>query len=256
MLEVNMTNFAACADLQAAVKATKGRFHVWINGVPPAAIANPGPAVASAVALALQLGVDGFSIDDEYDCAPRSTLKNFTSWVGFIDELATGLHTEKLELSAAVQAMFGIQDVEYKPTCSPQDDPSCSQACNKAPYTYKNEPKVAALMSHSKIDRWLEMDTYYFGTGRFLNSLDWYAENVALDKLGVAVMNRNDISQDGYLARFHAIERSGADWLNLFILPAAEVWLPYLRRWKTGCAGCGAQPVLGCYDLSVKCGAY
>ena len=49
--------------------------------------------------------------------------------------------------------MFGIQDVEYKPTCSPQDDPSCSQACNKAPYTYKNEPKVAALMSHSKIDR-------------------------------------------------------------------------------------------------------
>lgn len=67
--------------------------------MPPAAIANPGPAVASAVALALQLGVDGFSIDDEYDCAPRSTLKNFTSWVGFIDELATGLHTEKLELS-------------------------------------------------------------------------------------------------------------------------------------------------------------
>ena len=58
---------------------------------------------------------------------------------------------------------------------------------------------------------------------------------------------------DSYLARFHAIERSGADLINLFILPARDEWLPLLRRWKTRCAGCGAQTSLGCYDLGVTC---
>ena len=55
-----------------------------------------------------------------------------------------------------------------------------------------------------------------------------YTENVDLNKLGVSVMNRDDISDDGYLARFHALERSNADWLNLFILPASDVWLVFL----------------------------
>ena len=170
-------------------------------------------------------------------------------------------------------------------------------------------------MSNSSLDRWLEMDTYYFSTSRFLDALDWYANNVAKRSLGVAVMNRKDISparepppssahehahtrrfdvlppplcrcrfdvlcrrlfaaasmppplcrrrpslapvfpvrhsatkgtlvspptqsrvcavcakprrlparcpvrrQEGYLARFYALDRSGADWLNIFML--------------------------------------
>ena len=39
--------------------------------------------IASAIAAAHKHGIKGFSIDDETDCAPRSTLKNFTAWGGF-----------------------------------------------------------------------------------------------------------------------------------------------------------------------------
>lgn len=108
-------------------------------------------------------------------------------------------------------------------------------------------------MSQSYVDQWLEMDTYYSTTGRFLNTMDWYAENVATEKLGVAMMNRNDISQDGLLARFHAIDKSNVDWINIFCLPADDMFLPLLRRWKTKCSGCGVQSTLGCYDLTVPC---
>ena len=94
---------------------------------------------------------------------------------------------------------------------------------------------------------------YYFGTSRYLDALDWYTNSVALDRLGVAVMNRNDISEDGYLARFHALEKSGASWLNIFMLPASDAWLPYLRRWKTRCAGCPNAGLLSCYEPTAKC---
>lgn len=252
-LTVNATLWNACAPLHAACRKTGAKFNVWI-GAPPA-LAHVAAVVQSAVALAKQYDIDGFSIDDESDCAPRSTLARFTAWVGFINTFADGLHAGGggLTLSAAVQAMFGIQDVEYKPACMPAQSPACSQACNKAPYTYGVEPQVSHLMSNSSIDRWLEMDTYYFGTDRFLGSLDWYAKNVALEKLGVAVMNRGDISAEGYLARFHAIDTSGADWVNVFLLPASEAWLPFLKRWKTRCRGCGVNTPLGCYDLKLAC---
>ena len=108
-------------------------------------------------------------------------------------------------------------------------------------------------MSNSSMDRWLEMDTYYFSTSRYLDSLDWYAEAVSLDKLGVAVMNRKDITTEGYLARFHALDRSGANWLNLFMLPAADEWLPYLRRWKSHCKGCANHGALSCYEMELPC---
>lgn len=262
-LVVNKTVWDACAPLHAACRKTGAKFNVWI-GAPPN-LDNPEAVAKSAVALAEQYDVDGYSIDDESDCAPRSTLVRFAAWMDFINAFAKGLNTSssssgapaaagrQLTLSAAVQAMFGVQDVHYKPLCQPPDNPSCSQACNMAPYTYAPEPRVAEMMSNSSIDRWLEMDTYYFGTDRFLGALDWYASNVALGKLGVAVMNRDDISPEGYLSRFHAIDRSGANWLNVFLLPAANAWRPFLRRWKTRCAGCGANTLLGCYDLGLTC---
>ena len=100
-----------------------------------------------------------------------------------------------------------------------------------------------------------------FDTGRFLNALAWYTEALRAAEgsgviktptsLGVSMMNRDDLTADGLLARFYAIEQSGADWLNLFMLPASDVWLPYLRRWKVGCEACG---VLACFELSAPCG--
>ena len=144
--------------------------------------------------------------------------------------------------------MFGIQDVPYKPLCTPPQNPSCSQACNQAPHAYPNEPKVIELMNNSTIDRFLEMDTYYFGTARFLGALDWYTENVALNKLGVAVMNRKDISAEGLVARFHAIERSGVIELDMFIAPISSSFLEYLWKFKTACDGCTNSGVLSCWS--------
>ena len=211
---VNETVWKTCEELRQTTKDQNLTLHMWVGSVPAAAIEDPKVAkslTAAGVALAKERGFDGYSTDDESDCAPRSTLDRFAGWMKFTNTFADGLHTEGFELSAAVQAMFGIQDVSYKPLCTPPQNPSCSQACNKAPWQYTAEPRVAELMSNSSIDRWLEMDTYYFGLDRFYGALDWYSTTVAINKLGVAMMNRDDITQDGLLARWHAIEKSGAD---------------------------------------------
>lgn len=256
-IRVNETTLAACQPVRDALRQTGGAFHAWIGGVPQEALESPSvakAAVASAVAMAKTYGFDGYSIDDESDCAPRSTLQNFTAWINFMNLLGEGLHNEGLQLSAAVQAMFGIQDVPYAPRCAPASNAACSQACDKAPWEYDPNAKVVQLMSETKIDRWLEMDTYYFTTNRFLDALDWYAGALPSSKLGVSVMNRGDITPDGYIARFHALERSGADWLNIFLLPVADAWLPWVKRWKTRCQGCPNQGMLSCYEPSVDCG--
>ncbi len=259
-MSINDTIFAQCTALKQAVEAGGGEFHVWTNAVPQLLLDNPSlraPFIKSAIDAAHKHGIQGFSIDDETDCAPRSTLQNFTAWVEFINQFSDALHAASppIQLSAAVQAMFGIEDVAYKPLCHPPASPSCSQACNRAPWDYNTTAKAAVgrLMSNSSMDRWLEMDTYYFSTARYLDALDWYTEAVSLDHLGVAVMNRKDISAEGYLARFHALDRSGANWLNLFMLPAADEWLPYLRRWKTHCKGCANNGALSCYEMELLC---
>ena len=42
--------------------------------------------------------------------------------------------------------------------------------------------------------------SYYFSTARYLDALDWYANAFTTDHLGVAVMNRKDISSEGHVA--------------------------------------------------------
>ena len=80
-----------------------------------------------------------------------------------------------------------------------------------------------------------------------------YTENIPRGKLGVGIMNRADITDDGYIARFHALEKSGADWLNLWVMPVHDVWLPFLQRWKTHCRGCPNSGALSCYEPSAVC---
>ena len=111
----------------------------------------------------------------------------------FVNDLATSLHVFDIQLSAAVQAMFGIQDVPYQPNCTPAWE--CSQACDKLPSAYPLEPRVPQMMADSKIDRWLVMDTYYFSTGRFLNALDWYAMQVGQPKTVWTPQPRQNVFQ-------------------------------------------------------------
>ena len=253
LLHVNETQWDSCATLRDTCQQVDIEFHVVIGGTVPQD-KDPRLVIDAAVALAKEYRLHGFSLDDESDCAPRSTLNRFQPWMAYVNALAQGLQEESLQLSAAVQAMFGIQDVPYHPYCHPDvAKAECSQACRDAPSSYSLEPRVTQLLSESKVDRWLEMDTYYFTTGRFLNTLDWYTKHVPRKKLGVAMMNRNDLTEDGLLARFHAIDKSRSDWINMFMLPVDDVFLPYLQRWKSHCAGCGVQSVLGCYDMSVSC---
>ena len=63
--------------------------------------------------------------------------------------------------------------------------------------------------------------------------------NVRSNPLGViGMMNRKDLTTDDYISRFHAIHKSGANMLNMFIAPIDDEWLKYLKRWKNHCKGC------------------
>ena len=254
-IEIDDASWENCKDLRQAVKDTGAEFHLVLGNVPDAVVSNPQPTIDSAIKLAKEFGLDGWSLDDEYDCAPRSTVNRFRDWIRFVNLFADGLHFHGLALSAAVQAMFGIQDVPYQPNCGPNKTAAdCSQACDRLPSQYPLNPEVTELMSSSKIDQWLVMDTYYFTTARFLDALNWYTENVSNDRLGMAMMNRDDITDDGLLARFYAIHsKTEMNWINIFLLPADDMFLYYLKRWKSTCQGCGAQSSLGCFDLTVPC---
>ena len=253
-LILNESRWDSCYDMRQAARDNGVKFHVCISGKVPDQV-SASHVVNAAVQFAREHhGVGGFSLDDEYDCAPRSTFDRFESWMDWVNDFSRGLHAEGLQVSAAVQAMFGIQDVPYQPNCGPNKTAAeCSQACRNRPQEYALERRVGHLMSLSDVDRWLEMDTYYFSTGRFLDTLQWHLEQVRLDKLGVGMMNRDDLTLDGLQARFHAIDKSGVDWINMFLLPLNDEFLPWLKRWKTKCAGCGVQPILGCYDMDVPC---
>lgn len=246
---VNDTLWQQCSDLYNATREHGARFTLLLGSppgaapgpVPQEALDDPQSAVTSAVALASRLGLDGFNIDDESECAPRADFSNFSAWVGFIDAFADGLHAAGLTLTVDVQAVFGIENGPYEP----------QKPCGLGPWQYDVDPGVAKLMRASRADGWIEMDTYYFGLSRYLDALDWYADSVPSTKLGVGIMNRDDIEDpDGYVARFHALDRSGASELHLWRMPVADVWLPYIQRWKSQCAGC---PQLSCYDVSIAC---
>ena len=142
--------------------------------------------------LAQQEGWAGYNIDDESECAPRADLANFTKWIGLTTKMANALHAAKpkrLQLSADVQALFGVEDGPYI-----RKGPRW-----KSPWEYKPDPRLLALLAGSSIDRFAVMDTYYFGLSRFYDALDWHVAHIPEEKLGVGMMNRADISSDGYV---------------------------------------------------------
>ena len=223
----NTTTYKGCDEIRIASTNQHAEFHMCLGTVPQLAIDNPSATIASAVTLALANNWSGYNIDDESHTAPRATPANFQAWVGFINAFADGLHKHGLQLTADVQSVT-------------------------LPYDYKPAKELTELLTTSTIDRWINMDTYYFSTGRFLDALDYYS-GVAMksDKCGVGMENRKDISTDGYVGRFHAIEHSGVIELDMFIAPISDSFLPYLWKFKTKCGGCTNGGVLSCWsDLS------
>ena len=57
---------------------------------------------------------------------------------------------------------------------------------------------------------------------------------------------------DGFIARFHALRMYDVHSVTMFAMPTEETWMPWLRKWKTGCAGCPAGGALSCW-ANVSC---
>lgn len=249
-------NWEAMAPIVYAARDTQVQIEIWIQGVFP--IMASTEIIESYIQSALHFRrifetqfvdtqLTGFSFDDERDCAPRSNVTAFTDWMRFQNVFTTDMHKHNLTVSSAVQAMFGILQ---------KDDDSKTAPCDKLPSAYPLEPQVIQQIQTATLDKWLVMDTYYFGIGRFLTSLDWYRTYFPLHQLAFGLWNDNDdLNDEGALtSRFYALHHStGVSQINIFMLPIDERFIPFLRRWKTYCRGCGIQSVLGCLDMSIGC---
>ena len=241
-----------CRPLFTAAAAANVKIQLMISGaVPESAIQNPQPFIDAARSIYQhhrKMGVvlDGFSIDDERDCAPRANTHDFATWVEFQNVFVTTLAATGIHVTSAVQALFGIEN---------DDDPTKKKnnPCQFKPATYEFDPLVTGLIQTATVQKWLVMDTYYFTTGRFMGNLDWYVQYTPLETLAIGMMNRIDLTEDDLVARFHALHHSNVDWINIFMMPISDQFLPFLQRWKTRCLGCGKQRVLGCYDMSIQC---
>lgn len=247
VVTVNKTEWEskACKSVINVLSKSNIDIHIWLGGVSNKIVESPKNFIDSVQTLIKsEPMIRGIHFDDETECAPRATLKNFTQWLDFMNAFSEEMHKEEVMVTAAVQAIFGIEDAPYLP----------NYPCIKEPWEYKTNETLVKIIQNMKVDRFLEMDTYYFTLARFLNALDWYTKYIPLDKVGVAVANR-DVNplenSDEYLARVHAIEKSNTDWWNFFDLPIDNEWLEWAWRWKTKCSGC---PNLSCFDLSISCG--
>mgnify|MGYP000040312638 CR=1 FL=1 len=236
-----------CQPLFQAARDAGVQFQLMISGdVPVSAYDNAQPWIDDAIAIQKHLGIDGFSLDDERDCAPLATLSELHLWLNFHNSFTTALSEHGIPVTSAIQAVFAIQDN------------ADNHPCDHSPATYPFEPRVSSALAQAQaatLQKWLIMDTYYFLTGQFMGALDWHVKHIPLQILAIGMSNRADLTKADLVARFHAIDKSGVDWINIFMMPIADNFLPFLSRWKTHCAGCGAQSILGCYDLTIECHA-
>lgn len=240
-LELNETAAKKCFPMIQAAKDTNTKVQLVILGTVP-----EDEDATMFVNQALKMseyfgGLDGFSFDDETDCAPRAKTDEFEQWMAFHNAFARGLEEHGFTLTSAIQAAFGIQT-------TPGNMP-----CAKVPADFRFDEQVAGALASANLQKWLVMDTYYFTMGRFLTTLDWHVTYIPSEKLAIGMMNRDDLSVDDLTGRFYAIDKAGVDWINMFVMPIRDAFIPFLQRWKTRCVGCGTQTILGCYDMDIEC---
>jgi hypothetical protein len=56
--------------------------------------------------------------------------------------------------------------------------------------------------------------------------------------------------QDGFIARFHALRRSGIAEIDMFAMPLNASWMPWLRKWKNDARGCPNSGVLSAWSYN------
>ena len=162
--------------MREALAETGRPFEAVLGGRLPAdaAALDVGAAVASAVAVAKALNFSGFNVDDESECAPRSTLANFTTWTSFHVAFAKGLAAHGLALSSDIYATFGIKDAPYAPNrpCDGLHRPDCMGCMD----SFDPDPRIAQALAAGGDagPRWVTMDTYFYTLDHFLNAMDWH----------------------------------------------------------------------------------
>jgi hypothetical protein len=238
---MNETVAKGCMPLIKAAKDTNTKVQLMIGGIVPED-EDVGPFVDRALALSTYFGgLDGFSLDDETDCAPRAKTAEFEQFMVFHNAFSKGLKKHGFLLTSAIQAIFGIESTPG------------NQPCARVPADYVFDEQVAGSVASADLQKWLVMDTYYYTMGRFLTTLDWHVQNIPSKKLAIGMSNREELTVDDLTGRFYAIDKAGIDWINMFMMPISDAFLPFLQRWKTNCAGCGVQTILGCYDMDIEC---
>ena len=210
------------ADMLAEAKRQQIDFQPVITLEDPfAAMNNTAPYIASFAAMAKKEGWKGFNLDWEGKNT-TSTKELFLNFCQLMNDFADGLEKHGLTFSTDVQWVTQW-------TKGPED-----------------MTELTALLSsgHAK---WITMDTYYYSTGRVVDALDFYATRVSPSHLSVGMSSNSIVNQDGFVARMHALREYHISDVTMFMLPTAELWMPWLRKWKNDCAGCPGGGTLSCF---------
>ena len=241
-LTLNETSYEAdCSPmLREACQRHGVEVHAFLAGSPPPAVLqNPAAFAASAGALAKRHGWSGINIDDESQCAPRSTLANFTTWVRGLSALQRALRPHELSLSVDAQAVWGIQDAPWTPHAP----------CKKAPWEFRVDPGLRTLLQkESEIDTWVSMDTYLPQPGRFVGQVQWWASMVGGAHFSAGIEggnweNQTVVTDDSasFVAKMQAVWAAKVARLSFWMGVVNPEWRPWLIRWKTNCSLCPGE---------------
>ena len=168
--------------------------------------------ITSFVAAAKQHGWKGLNLDWEGGNT-TSTRADFFGFMTLMNQLADAFAAHGLAFST---------DIQW-PT----------QWCKSS----EDRLELTALLGSTRA-KLVPMDTYYGSTGRVVGAMDWYAGIVPLEHLSIGMSSGFHPSTDGFIARFQTLKRYGVNDVSMFMMPTTETWMPWLRKWKTGAAGC------------------
>ena len=219
------------ADVLAEAKRQSMDFQPVVHLMDPqAAIRSMNESGASSkyitsfVAAAKQHGWKGLNLDWE-GSDTTGTREDFFAFMTLMNAFADGFAEHGLVFSTDVQ--WVTQWTHLNPT---------------------DMSELTALLAASRA-KLVPMDTYSFSPVG-MDCLDYYATRITPERLsvGMSTMIRasgsdpsvlNDApTTDAFIARFHALNMYGVTDVSMFMMPMAEPFMPWLRKWKNAARGC------------------